>query len=132
MSRIMATTEEILEAARQLGKLIGSHDAAKKFADVTGRLRDDDDAQRLLSDYNRHASTIAEKESNGSPIEVEDKRKLEEFQTKVMTHDLLRDFQMVQMDYVDLMRRVDEAMVGADTPRSSGSSSNSSGGVVAG
>ena len=91
----MATTEEILDAARQLGKLIGSHEAAKKFADVMGHLREDDDAQRLLNDYNRQLSTITEKESAGTPVEVEDKRKLESLQTQVMTNDVLRDLQMV-------------------------------------
>ena len=110
MGGVMATTEEVIEAARQLGKLIGEHDAARKFADVMKQLREDDDAQRLLTDYNRQINTIAEKEGAGTPIEVEDKRKLDDLQTQVMTHDLLRDLQMVQMDYVDLMRRVDESM----------------------
>ena len=126
----MATTDEILDAARQLGKLIGSHDAAKKFADVMGRLREDDDAQRLLNDYNRQINTISEKESAGTPIEVEDKHKLESFQTKVMTHDLLRDLQMVQMDYVDLMRRVDEAMAESGPSAPSGGSAGPAAGPI--
>ena len=128
----MATTEEILDAARQLGTLIGSHEAAKKFADVMGRLREDEDAQRLLNDYNRHLNTIAEKESAGSPIEVDDKKKLETFQTQVMTHDLLRDLQMVQMDYVDLMRRVDEAMSDSRPAPATAAGSPKAGGIVSG
>jgi len=129
----MATTEEILDAARQLGKLIGSHEAAKKFADVMGHLREDDDAQRLLNDYNRQLSTITEKESAGTPVEVEDKRKLESLQTQVMTNDVLRDLQMVQMDYVDLMRRVDDAMSDASpSPAGTPRATDGADGIVSG
>lgn len=129
----MATTEEILDAARQLGKLIGSHEAAKKFADVMGHLREDDDAQRLLNDYNRQLSTITEKESAGTPVEVEDKRKLESLQTQVMTNDVLRDLQMVQMDYVDLMRRVDDAMSDASpAPAGTPRATDGADGIVSG
>jgi hypothetical protein len=44
---------------------------------------------------------------------VEDKRQLERLQKAVVMNPTLRELQMVQMDYVDLMRRVDEAMAGA-------------------
>ena len=108
----MTTTDEVLTAARELGKLVAGHDAAKKFEQMISGLRDDNDAQRLLNDYNRHLNTIAEKESAGKPIEVEDKKKLEDLQAKVIQHPVLRNLQIVQMDYLDLMRRVDEEISG--------------------
>ncbi|MEX0744816.1 MAG: YlbF family regulator [Phycisphaeraceae bacterium] len=111
----MPSTEEILQAARELGNRIDQHEAARKFKDVIQRLNDDTEAQRALNDYNRHAQAIAEKEANQQPIEVEDKRRLQELQKAVIRNPLLREFQKGQMDYVDLMRRVDEAMT-AQTP----------------
>jgi cell fate (sporulation/competence/biofilm development) regulator YlbF (YheA/YmcA/DUF963 family) len=112
----MATTEEVLALARELGKLVARHDASMRYEQVLKGLQEDTDAQRLLNDYNRQATTVGEKEAAGSPIEVQDKHKLAELQGKLIDHPLLRDLQLVQMDYLDLMRRVDEA-ISADGAR---------------
>ena len=106
----MTSTEQIVKAATELGKLIAEHDAAKKFDEMTKKIRDDTEAQRLLTDYSRHMQAIQEKQAAGEPIEVEDKRKLEKFQQDMAAHSLLRDLQIIQMDYLDLMRCVEEAM----------------------
>jgi cell fate (sporulation/competence/biofilm development) regulator YlbF (YheA/YmcA/DUF963 family) len=108
----MANTDEILQAAAQLGQMIAEHDTAKKLEAVISRLRADTDAQRALNDFNRHVQSVSEKEAAGKPIEVADKHKLEQLQMAVIRNPILRDFQLAQMDYVDLMRRVDEAMQG--------------------
>lgn len=108
----MASTDDILSKARELGELIQQHEAAKKLEDVLKRLEQDEQAQRALNDYNRHLQTLAEKQQQGKPIEVEEKQQLEQLQKQVVMNPLLRDFQTAQMDYVDLMRKVDEAMTG--------------------
>ena len=112
----MATTQEILDAAVNLGKLIATHEAAKKFEGVMKKLEGEVEAQRLLNDYHRHLSKLGEKEAKGEPIEVEDKRQLESLQNQVVNNAVLRDIQMAQMDYLDLMRRVDEAISGGPKP----------------
>lgn len=116
----MSNLDQILEAAKKLGTMISDHEAAKKLDNVIRMLKDDTDAQRLLNDYNRQIQTVAEKESKGQPIEVQDKHKLEELQKKVVRDPFLRDLQMAQMDYADLMRRVDEAIQGTSPLPASG------------
>lgn len=111
----MATTQEILDAATALGKQIGTHEVTIKFEKSLKALEDDIEAQRLLNDYQRHLAKIAEKESKGEPIEVEDKRRLEDLQGRVVSHDTLRSLQVSQMDYLDLMRQVDQAISGRST-----------------
>lgn len=106
----MATTEEIMASARELGKLIAQHPAAKKFEDTLRKLQADVEAQRVLNDYNRLLQKLGEKEQSGQPIEVADKQQLEKLQTGVIRNPTLRDFQIVQMDYLDLMRKVDDAL----------------------
>jgi len=108
----MATTQEILDAAGELGKLVSSHAAAVRFEDSVKALREDVEAQRTLTDYQRHLTTLAEKNATGKPIEVDDKQQLETLQNKVINTPILRDFQMAQMDYLDLMRQVDAAITG--------------------
>ncbi len=108
----MATTQEIVDAAGELGKKISTHAAAQKLEGIIKQLQEDVDAQRLMTDYQRQMAAIAEKEAGGQPIEVEDKQKLEQLQGEVIRHPLLRDFQLAQMDYLDLMRQVDSAIAG--------------------
>lgn len=108
----MATTQEILDAATQLGKMVGTHEVSAKLERAVKALQEDVEAQRLLSDYHRHLDKIGQKEAKGQPIEVEDKRRLEQLQKAVASSGLLREFQIRQMDFLDLMRQVDEAIMG--------------------
>ena len=108
----MATTQEVLDKARDLGKLIAEHDVSKKFEQALTKLQGDVDAQRVLTDYNRHLQKLGEKEQQGKAIEVADKQQLEKLQAAVIKNPTLREFQIKQMDYLDMMRRVDEAMTG--------------------
>lgn len=108
----MATTQEILDAAHALGKIISTHEVARKLEDAVGKLQGDLEAQRVMTDYQRFLNSLAEKESQGRPIEVADKKKLDDLQNQVIRNPLLRAFQMAQMDYLDLMRKVDAAISG--------------------
>ncbi len=109
----MRDSQAILDTAATLGKLIAEHPATQKLEGLVKQLEADTDAQRLMNDLNRHNQTLAEKQAQGKPIEVEDKRKLQELQQAVGVNPILRDFQIAQMDYVDLMRKVDDLIGGA-------------------
>jgi cell fate (sporulation/competence/biofilm development) regulator YlbF (YheA/YmcA/DUF963 family) len=113
----MATTQEIVRAAQALGKLIASHPMSQRFDLVVTKLRQDTDAQRILTDFNRMAEKIAQKEAAGQPIEVEEKRQVEKLRTEMIRNSLLGELQMAQMDYLDLMRQVDDAISGSDPTR---------------
>ncbi|MEM1099809.1 MAG: YlbF family regulator [Planctomycetota bacterium] len=108
----MSDEHTILDAADALGKLLADHPITQKLEGLLKQLDADTDAQRLMNDLNRHNQTLAEKQTKGEPIEVDDKRKLQELQQNVAMNSILRDLQMAQMDYVDLMRKVDERIGG--------------------
>lgn len=108
----MSDQQTILDAATTLGRLIAEHPSTQKLEGLVKQLDADTDAQRLMNDLNRHNQTLGEKQSKGEPIEVDDKRKLQELQQNVGLNPILRDLQMAQMDYIDLMRKVDERIGG--------------------
>ncbi|MEM9417479.1 MAG: YlbF family regulator [Planctomycetota bacterium] len=108
----MSDQQAILDAADQLGQLIAAHPATQKLESLIKQLEDNTDSQRLMNDLNRHNQTLAEKQAKGEPIEVDDKRRLQELQQDVAMDPILRDMQLAQMDYVDLMRKVDERIGG--------------------
>jgi cell fate (sporulation/competence/biofilm development) regulator YlbF (YheA/YmcA/DUF963 family) len=115
----MATTQEIVQAAQSLGKLIAGHPMSQRFEQVVSKLRQDTAAQRVLTDYNRMAEKIGQKETAGQAIEVDEKRQLEKVRNEMIRNSLLSELQMAQMDYLDLMRQVDDAINGGSPGRES-------------
>ena len=107
----MASDKDILEQAGKLGELIAEHDATKKLESASKAFEADVNSQRAMTDYQRFAQTLQEKAQQGGAIEVDDKRKLETLQQAVITNPLLANMQRAEMDYLDLLRKVDSAIV---------------------
>lgn len=124
----MASTEEILQLASKLGQLLATHPAAGKLEQAMRKIEADPQAQRAMADFNRLLQTLGDKEAAGQPIEPAEKQQLEKLQAGVIRNPALRDFQVAQMDYADLMRRVDEAMYGTAQGGGAGGSGGGSGG----
>ena len=108
----MATTQEILQAAISLGKMVADHESAKRLEAAVKLLQNDLESQRLLSEFNKLMQTLSQKEASGRPIEVADKRQLEAVQSKIVKNPTLRQFQIAQMDHLDLLRKIDEIVSG--------------------
>ncbi|HAI10975.1 MAG TPA: hypothetical protein DCM28_04680 [Phycisphaerales bacterium] len=111
----MATKQEIMDAATKLGKLIADNPVGQKLEDAIKKLESDLDAQRAMNDYQRVIQALSEKEAAGQPIEVEEKQKLQTLQNAVMHNLTLQQFQIAQMDYLDLMREVDQVVSAQST-----------------
>ena len=109
----MTTTDQIVKTAENLGKMISEHQAAKKHAEAQEKLADDIETQRLINDLERYAQSLAEKQSQGKPIEVEDKHKLKELQDAMAGNKVVRELQTAQMNYLDLMRLVNNVIAQA-------------------
>lgn len=109
----MASEQDILEQATKLGELIAAHDAVKKMTSATKAFEADTASQRAMADYQRFAQTLQQKAQAGGAIEVEDKANLEKLQQAVVTNPLLANMQRAEMDYLDLLRKVDGAIVGS-------------------
>lgn len=111
----MATKQEIMDTAKELGKQIAKNEVGKKLETAIGKLEADADAQRTMADYQRFIQTLGEKEAAGQPIEVEEKQKLQTMQNAVVHNLTLQQFQIAQMDYLDLMREVDQVISAQST-----------------
>lgn len=116
----MVTTDDVLKKARELGGLISRHEATARYRTALAKLEQNQEAQRLLNDLNRKLMEIEQKEQSGQPIEVDDKRTVESLRRQVVRHPLLGELQMAQLDYVDLMRKVDGMLAGDEPHPGSG------------
>ena len=109
--------EEILRLAERLGKAIADSTQAQKLRQVRASLAEKKDIEELLDQYRQQADKIARLQAENSPVEVDDKHKLEQLSDKLAASDVFKQFTAAQVDYIDLMRKVNEALSGqlADT-----------------
>lgn len=111
----MPTTDDIIKDAKALGEKLAEHDAVKKAKDALDRFEKDTDAQQVMQQFSQTLQKLAQKEASGQPIEVSEKKQLQELQAS-MAHNLtMRQFQMAQMDLEDLLRQVDQHVTGPAT-----------------
>ncbi len=106
----MPTTDDITDAAKKLGEQLKDHNAIKSYKDATKALKDDVSTQRAIADFNRALQEIALKEQQGKPIEVADKHRLRDLQDAVVMNPALGRMQQAQMDYYDLLRKIDDTI----------------------
>ncbi len=107
---LMPTTDDVTAAAKKVGEVLADHAAVTALKDATKAFRDDPATQRALLDFNRALQEVAAKEQQGQPIEVSDKHKLRDAQDAVVLNPLLGRMQQAQMDYFDLLRKIDASI----------------------
>jgi cell fate (sporulation/competence/biofilm development) regulator YlbF (YheA/YmcA/DUF963 family) len=100
----------IIELANRLGKAIAECPQAAALRAARAEMQKDAAATGLLKDYRRHADKIAALEQENKPVEVEDKHKLHELQEKLAASESFKKFTAAQVEYIDLMRKVNVAL----------------------
>ena len=70
----------------------------------------DEQAIKLIEDYQRQMQKIAELEGSAKPIEPEDKHKLTELQQKMASNETLKSWMKAQADFSELMGKVNKAI----------------------
>lgn len=109
----MADTTEVMAAATKLGNLIGAHPSVQSYRELTRQLDLDISARTLLGQFEQTMEQLAMKEANGQPIEISDKQTVERLQQSIALHPLLKKLMAAQVEYMDLMRKVQETINGA-------------------
>lgn len=100
--------EEILELASKLGAAIANHKRYKSFKEAEEQLNKDSEAKEISEELEKQSKKIHELEKNLNPVEVEDKRKLQQLKQKVASNQSIQKFLKAQMDYVELTNKIKE------------------------
>jgi len=106
----MADFDDLVKQARALGDAVAAHPRVRKFADAQRRVSQDDEAKRLLNDYQTAAQRVHELEVQQQPIAPEDKRRLSECERSMASNDALKTLMRAQADYLELMESVNRSM----------------------
>ncbi len=100
--------EEILELASKLGAAIANHNRYKSFREAEEQLKKDSVAKEVSEELEKQSKKIYELEKNLKPVEVEDKRKLQQLKEKVASKQSIQNFLKAQTDYVELMTKIND------------------------
>jgi len=102
--------EQLIEMARRLGRQIAGHERTVLLKKAQKAIDDDAEAGQLVKDYQEHVVRIHQLEQENKPIEVADKHKLREIEEKIGTHAKLAELTRRQVDFVEMMRKVKQAI----------------------
>ena len=103
---------EIIELATRLGKAIADSPQAAAMQTARKALESQGEVVKAMQEYNRQAQKIQQLSEHQKPIEPEDKKLLEDLHGKLISSDIFKNFQSAQVDFMDLMRQVSQAVHG--------------------
>ncbi|CAN5395575.1 hypothetical protein BH09PLA1_BH09PLA1_31780 [soil metagenome] len=105
-------TESILADADKLGQQVAQHPAIAKYRAAQKSVAEDPDASRLLRDFDRLLETLGRQEQSGMPVTDAQRTQLESLQSQIMTHIKVKNLNMAQLEFVDLLRKINQAIQG--------------------
>ena len=119
-------TQQIMEEAEKLGRIVAGHPAVARYKQAQKAISDDAEATRLLADMERQIDTLGRQEQAGLPITDAQRAALESAQSRVMSHLKIKAWNMAQVDFVDLLRKITQTIQKqlGDQPASAGSSAS--------
>ena len=101
---------DIIDLAERLGKSIANSPQATTLHEARQAVSTEADLSATLQEFQTQAEKIARLEAEQKPVEVDDKHKLNELQSTLASSDTFKKYTAAQVEYVDLMRRVNEAI----------------------
>jgi cell fate (sporulation/competence/biofilm development) regulator YlbF (YheA/YmcA/DUF963 family) len=100
----------IIELAQQLGEAISSSDQAATLRTVRTEMAAQEGLVQTMNEYQQQMDKLTQLEKEGATIEVDDKHKLRDLHGRLISDPVYKKFNEAQMEYIDLMRKVNEAM----------------------
>jgi cell fate (sporulation/competence/biofilm development) regulator YlbF (YheA/YmcA/DUF963 family) len=101
-------TQQILDAAEKLGELLKQHPAVERFKSAQKGVNQDPEASRLLQEFERQLENLGRQEQQGKPVTDAQRTQLESLQSKIVSHLKIKNLNMAQMEFVDLLRKVSQ------------------------
>jgi len=101
-------TQQILQAAEKLGQMLKDHPAVERFKSAQKSVAEDAEASRLLAEFERGLEALGRQEQQGRPATDAQKMQLEALQSKIVSHIKIKNLNMAQLEFVDLLRKISQ------------------------
>ncbi len=102
--------DPIIELAEKLGKAIAESTPATKLRQSRKALEAEPEITQCLKDFHVQSDKLAKLEAENKSIEVDDKHELQELHDKLIASELFKNLTAAQMEYIDFMRKVNNAL----------------------
>ena len=103
-------TQQLMEEAEKLGRLVAQHAAVARYKQAQKLVADDPEAGRLLADMDRQIEALSRQEQAGLPITDAQRMALESSQNRVVSHIKIKNWNMAQVEFVDLLRKITQTI----------------------
>ncbi len=108
------------ELASRLGKTIAASPEATALRAAREGLDAQPEVAKLLADFQAQSAKVQQLEAENKPIEVDDKHALQALQDKLVASEVFKKYTAAQVNYIDLMRQVNQAIQTELTPTEGG------------
>ena len=103
-------TNQILAEADKLGQLVAQHPAVERYKNAQRAVAEDPDANRTMAEFERQLETLARQEQTGMPVTDAQRQQLETLQSRIVSNVKVKNLNMAQVDFIDLLRKVNQAV----------------------
>jgi cell fate (sporulation/competence/biofilm development) regulator YlbF (YheA/YmcA/DUF963 family) len=101
-------TQQILQAAEKLGQMLKEHPAVERFKAAQKSVSEDAEATRLLGEFDRQIEALGRQEQTGRPVTDAQRMQLESLQSKIVSHIKIKNLNLAQVEFVDLLRKISQ------------------------
>lgn len=123
-------TQQIMDEAEKLGRLVAQHPAIEKFRQAQRAIAEDPEASRSLAEFDRQLESLARQEQSGMGITDAQRQALENLQSRIVSNIKVKALNMAQVEFMDLLRKVTQTVQRPLTEAAGGAGGN--GGARAG
>lgn len=103
-------TNQILADADKLGQLVAQHPAVERYRNAQRAVAEDPDANRTMAEFERQLESLARQEQTGMPVTDAQRQQLESLQSRIVSNVKVKNLNMAQVDFIDLLRKVNQAI----------------------
>jgi cell fate (sporulation/competence/biofilm development) regulator YlbF (YheA/YmcA/DUF963 family) len=128
-------TQQLMQDAEKLGRLVAQHPAVARYKSAQKAVADDPEAGRMLADMDRQIESLSRQEQSGLPISDAQRAALETAQNRVVSHIKIKNWNMAQVEFIDLLRKITQTIqrqLGDQTAGAAGNGGAAAAGAPAG
>lgn len=103
-------SDALTQLAQRLGREVADSPQARSLREAKEAVRSDADLHQTFQSFNEQTAKIQKAIQANEPIEVSDKKRLEELHGKLIGSQEFKQFTAAQVEYTALMRSVVDAM----------------------
>jgi cell fate (sporulation/competence/biofilm development) regulator YlbF (YheA/YmcA/DUF963 family) len=105
-------TQQIMDEASKLGDVVAQHPAVTRYKDARKAIEQDPEANRLLSEFDRQIESLNRQQQSGMPVTDAQQQALETLQSRLVSHLKIKAFNMAQVEFIDLLRKITQTIQG--------------------